>query len=169
MDNLLLEPIGVIHTPFIEPAGMPIQPAGAVGVKGTVEVFPEFSDGLKDIEGFSHIILIFHFNRSKGFKLQVSPFLEDEVHGVFAVRAPKRPNPIGISIVKLIKREDNILYIDNPDMIDGTPLLDIKPYIPDFDAYPNAVAGWQQKHRGKVHKKVSDSRFHPTRGGNCNS
>ena len=160
MDNVLLEPIGVIHTPFKEPAGMPIQPAGAIGVKGTVEVFPEFSDGLKDIEGFSHIILIFHFNRSKGFKLQVSPFLEDEVHGVFAIRAPKRPNPIGLSIVKLTRREDNILYIDNPDMIDGTPLLDIKPYIPDFDAYPDAIAGWQEEHRGKVNKKRSDSRFH---------
>ena len=159
MDDLTLKPIGVIHTPFKEPAGMPIQPAGADGVKGTVEIFPEFSDGLKNIEGFSHIILIFHFNRSEGFKLQVSPFLEDEVHGVFAVRAPKRPNPIGISIVKLIKRENNILHIDNPDMLDGTPLLDIKPYIPDFDAYPDAVAGWQEKHRGKVRKQKSDGRF----------
>ena len=159
MNDLTLKPIGVIHTPFKETAGMPIQPAGADGVKGTVEIFPEFTDGLKDIEGFSHIILIFHFNRSEGFKLQVSPFLEDDVHGVFAVRAPKRPNPIGISIVKLIEKENNILHIDNPDMLDETPLLDIKPYIPDFDAYPDAIAGWQEKHRGKVNKQKSDDRF----------
>ena len=138
---------------------MPIQPAGAHGVKGTVEIFPEFSDGLQDIEGFSHIILIFHFNKSESFKLKVAPFLENEVHGVFAVRAPKRPNPIGISIVKLLRRVGNIIHIDNPDMLDGTPLLDIKPYIPDFDAYPDAVAGWQEKHKGKVHKQKSDDRF----------
>jgi tRNA (adenine37-N6)-methyltransferase len=159
MDKRIFNPIGVIHTPFKETTGMPIQPPGADGVKGRVEIFPEFSDGLKDIEGFSHIILIFHFNRSEGFKLQVSPFLEDEVHGVFAVRAPKRPNPIGLSIVRLEKREGNIIYIDNPDMLDGTPLLDLKPYIPDFDAYPDAIAGWQEKHRGKVRKQKSDNRF----------
>ena len=159
MKKIEFKPIGVIHTPFTETTGMPIQPPGADGKKGTVEIFSEFSDGLKDIEGFSHVILIFHFNRSEGFKLQVSPFLEDEVHGVFAVRAPKRPNPIGISIVKLIKKENNILYIDNPDMLDGTPLLDIKPYIPDFDAYPDAIAGWQEKHKGKVRKQKSDNRF----------
>lgn len=158
-NKIEFSPIGIIHTPFKETAGMPIQPPGASGIKGTVEVFPEFSAGLKDIEGFSHIILIFYFDRSKDYKLQVSPFLEDDVHGVFAIRAPKRPNPVGISIVKLIKRENNILYIDNPDMLDGTPLLDIKPYIPDFDAYPEAVAGWQEKHKGKVRKHKSDNRF----------
>ena len=158
-NKITFSPIGVIHTPFKETAGMPIQPAGAHGVKGTVEIFPEFSDGLQDIESFSHIILIFHFNKSESFKLKVSPFLENEVHGVFAVRAPKRPNPIGISIVKLLKRKGNIIYIDNPDMLDGTPLLDIKPYIPDFDAYPNAVAGWQEKHKGKVSHHKSDDRF----------
>ena len=159
MENITFEPIDVIHTPFKELTGMPIQPAGAHGIKGTVEIFLEFCDGLQDIEDFSHIILVFHFNRSKNFKLKVSPFLENKVHGVFAVRAPKRPNPIGISIVKLLKREGNIIYIDNPDMLDGTPLLDIKPYIPDFDAYPDAVAGWQEKHKGKVHKQKSDDRF----------
>lgn len=154
------KPIGIINSPFTKTGGMPIQPAGAAGVNGTVEVFPEFSDGLQDIEGFSHIILVYYFDRSEDFKLKVSPFLENEVHGVFAVRAPKRPNPIGISIVELLKRENNILYIDNPDMLDGTPLLDIKPYIPDFDAYPDAVAGWQEKHKGKVRKHKSDDRFH---------
>ena len=103
--------------------------------------------------------MLFHLHFSDGYKLQLSPFLEDEVHGVFAVRAPRRPNPIGLSIVKLIKRENNILFIDNPDMLDGTPLLDIKPYIPDFDSYPDAVSGWQEKHRGKVTNHKSDERF----------
>ena len=158
-EKVEFKPIGIIHTPFKETNGMPIQPPGALGVKGTVEVFPEFSEGLQDIEGFSHIILIFHFDRSEDFKLKVSPFLENEIHGVFAVRAPKRPNPIGISIVKLLRRDENILSIDNPDMLDGTPLLDIKPYIPDFDSYPDAVAGWQEKHKGKVRKYKSDNRF----------
>ncbi|MCF6175189.1 MAG: tRNA (N6-threonylcarbamoyladenosine(37)-N6)-methyltransferase TrmO [Victivallaceae bacterium] len=157
--EITFKPIGIIHTPFKELAGMPIQPAGAHGKHGTVELFPAFSDGLKDIEGFSHIILLYHLNRSNDFKLQVAPFLEDEKHGVFAVRAPKRPNQIGMSIVKLVKREGSIIYIDNPDMLDGTPLLDIKPYIPDFDAYPDAVAGWCEKHRGKVENHKSDNRF----------
>ena len=159
MKDLKFQQIGVIHTPHIEKKGMPIQPPGAEGVKGTVEVFAKFAKGLKDIEGFSHIILIFGFHKSEGYELQVSPFLEDEQHGVFAVRAPKRPNPIGLSVVKLEKRDGNILYIDNPDMLDGTPLLDIKPYIPDFDAYPDAVSGWQEKHKGKVCKHKSDVRF----------
>jgi tRNA-Thr(GGU) m(6)t(6)A37 methyltransferase TsaA len=158
-EEITYRPVGIIHTPFKEKSGMPIQPPGAEGVKGHIEVFPEFADGLKDIEGFSHIILIFHFNRSEGYKLQVKPFLEDRVHGVFAVRAPRRPNPVGISVVRLEKRENNILYIDNPDMLDGTPLLDIKPYIPDFDAYPDAVAGWQSRHSGKVRHHKSDKRF----------
>ena len=157
--EIIFKPIGIIHTPFKELVGMPIQPAGACGKQGTVEVFSEFGDGLKDIEGFSHIILLYYLNRSHGFKLQVSPFMEDEKHGLFAVRAPKRPNQIGMSIVKLVKREANIIYIDNPDMLDGTPLIDIKPYIPDFDAYPDAVAGWCEKHRGKVKNHKSDNRF----------
>ena len=159
MENINFRQIGTIHTPFREAAGMPIQPPGAKGANGRVEVFPEYSDGLKDIEGFSHIILLFYFHKSEGFKLQVSPFLEQEIHGVFAVRAPRRPNPVGISIVKLERREGNILFIDNPDIIDGTPLLDIKPYIPDFDSYPDAVPGWQAKHHGKVSNFKSDGRF----------
>ena len=159
MKDFTFSPIGIIHTPHQEKKGMPIQPPGAEGIKGTVELLPEFSDGLKDIEGFSHIILIFCFHKSEGYNLQLSPFMEDDIHGVFAIRAPRRPNPIGISIVKLDRREGNILYIDNPDMLDGTPLLDIKPYIPDFDSYPDAIAGWQEKHRGKVRKHKSDNRF----------
>lgn len=159
MNKIEFNPIGIIHTPFTNKSGMPIQPPGAIGTKGKVEVFPEFTDGLKDLEGFSHIFLVFYFHKSTDFKLQVSPFLEDEVHGVFAIRAPNRPNPIGISIVRLEKIENNILYIDNPDILDGTPLLDIKPYIADFDSYPSSIAGWQDKHKGKVSNKKSDKRF----------
>lgn len=159
MNKFTFNPIGIIHTPHKERVGMPIQPPGANGVKGTIEVVAKFADGLKDIEGFSHIIVLFCFHKSEGYKLQVSPFLEDDKHGLFAVRAPNRPNPIGMSIVKLEKRDGNILYIDNPDMLDGTPLLDIKPYISDFDSYPDAVSGWQEKHKGKVRKHKSDNRF----------
>ena len=158
-ETFTFKKIGIIHTPYKERAGMPIQPPGAEGVKGTIELFAEFEEGLKDIEGFSHIIVIFCFHKSEGYKLQTAPFMENDIHGLFAVRAPRRPNPIGISVVKLQKREGNILYIDNPDMLDGTPLLDIKPYIPDFDAYPDARSGWQEKHKGKVRKHKSDNRF----------
>jgi tRNA (adenine37-N6)-methyltransferase len=159
MDKVEFSPIGMIYTPFDKAEGMPIQPRGGNGESGKIEVFSGYADGLKDVESFSHIMLIYHFNRSNGFKLQVSPFLEDDIHGVFAVRAPKRPNPIGVSIVKVISRENNVIHFENPDMLNETPLLDIKPYIPDFDSYPNAVAGWCEKHRGKVATHRSDSRF----------
>ncbi len=159
MKNITFNPIGIIHSPFKELGNMPIQPKGGEGIKGSVELFDEFADGLLDIEGFSHIILLFHCHLSDGFKLQAKPFLEDVKHGVFAIRAPKRPNSIGMSIVQLLSRKENILEIENLDIVDGTPLLDIKPYIPDFDAYPDAVAGWIEKHKGKVGKHRSDDRF----------
>ncbi|MCK4981464.1 MAG: tRNA (N6-threonylcarbamoyladenosine(37)-N6)-methyltransferase TrmO [Victivallaceae bacterium] len=152
-------PIGVINSPFDEPVNMPIQSASAAGVAGTVEIYNEFVPGLKDIEGFSHIILIYVFHRSDGYKLQTKPFLEDVVHGVFAVRAPKRPNPIGFSVVKLMKRQNNILHIENVDILNGTPLLDIKPYVPEFDCLANASSGWVDKHHEKITGKKSDGRF----------
>ena len=112
---------------------MPIQPTGAKGIQGTVEILPEFQAGLNDLEGFSHIILLYHLHRSEGFKLTVTPFLDDQPRGLFATRAPKRPNSIGLSVVKLVRQEENILHIENVDILDGTPLLDIKPYIPVFE------------------------------------
>ncbi|MCK5852369.1 tRNA (N6-threonylcarbamoyladenosine(37)-N6)-methyltransferase TrmO [bacterium] len=157
--KFIFTPIGVINSPFDEPVDMPIQSASASGVTGTVEIYDEFVPGLKDIEGFSHIILLYAFHRSDGYKLQVKPFLEDVVHGVFSVRAPKRPNPIGFSIVKLINRERNILYIENLDILNGTPLLDIKPYVPGFDYFPEASSGWVGKHKEKISNKKSDGRF----------
>jgi len=152
-------PIGIIHSPFMESEGMPIQPAGAVGVKGTVEVFEDFHTGLKDLDGFSHIILLYHFHRSHGFNLHVVPFMDSEPRGLFATRAPKRPNPIGLSVVQLDKIEEGVLHIQAVDILDGTPLLDIKPYVPEFDAQVKAQTGWLGKAGKTVSSRKSDDRF----------
>jgi tRNA-Thr(GGU) m(6)t(6)A37 methyltransferase TsaA len=152
-------PIGIIHTPFKKTENMPIQPAGAGGVKGTVEVFEDFRQGLKDLEGFSHIILLYHFHRSRSFNLHVVPFLDSEPRGLFATRAPGRPNPIGLSVVQLDTMEGGTLHIKNVDIIDGTPLLDIKPYVPQFHAPGPVRTGWLENVGKTVSKKKSDSRF----------
>jgi tRNA-Thr(GGU) m(6)t(6)A37 methyltransferase TsaA len=154
-----LKPIGIIHTPFTKLEGMPIQPKGAVGIRGTIELFDEYHAGLKDLDGFSHIILLYHFHRSHGFKLQVVPFMDSELRGLFATRAPKRPNPIGISVVQLDKIENDVLHIQNVDIIDGTPLLDIKPYVPEFDNPQNIRTGWVGQARKTVSSRKSDDRF----------
>jgi len=138
---------------------MPIQPAGAAGVKGTVEVFEDFHPGLKDLDGFSHIILLYHFHRSQGFNLRVVPFMDSEPRGLFATRAPKRPNPIGLSVVQLDKIEDGVLHIQAVDILDGTPLLDIKPYVPEFDAQAEIRTGWLEKTTKTVSTRKSDDRF----------
>jgi tRNA-Thr(GGU) m(6)t(6)A37 methyltransferase TsaA len=153
------KPIGIVHSPFSALDGMPIQPAGATGIRGTAEVFPEYQDGLKDLEGFSHIILLYHFHRSTDFELQVVPFLDSELRGVFATRAPKRPNPIGLSVVKLQKIRGNILHIENVDILDGTPLLDVKPYVPEFDEQTSVRTGWLEGARRTVSQRRSDKRF----------
>jgi tRNA-Thr(GGU) m(6)t(6)A37 methyltransferase TsaA len=152
-------PIGIIHSPFMVPEGMPIQPTSAAGIKGTVEVFENFHPGLKDLDGFSHIILLYHFHRSHGLNLHVVPFMDSEPRGLFATRAPKRPNPIGISVVQLDKIEDGVLHIQNVDILDGTPLLDIKPYVPEFDAQVEVRTGWLEKARKTVSSRKSDDRF----------
>ncbi|MGD2270820.1 MAG: tRNA (N6-threonylcarbamoyladenosine(37)-N6)-methyltransferase TrmO [Desulfobacterales bacterium] len=152
-------PIGIIHSPFTELADMPIQPAGAAGVKGTVEVVEDFHPGLKDLEGFSHIILLYHFHRSHSFNLQIVPFMDSAPRGLFATRAPKRPNPIGLSIVQLDKIENGVLHIRNVDILEGTPLLDIKPYVPEFDAQVEVRTGWLEKVRKTVADRKSDARF----------
>ncbi|MCK9296805.1 MAG: tRNA (N6-threonylcarbamoyladenosine(37)-N6)-methyltransferase TrmO [Desulfobulbaceae bacterium] len=153
------QPIGIIHTPFTELDGMPIQPAGAAGVKGRVEVFAEYREGLQDLDGFSHIILLYHLHRSKGFTLQVVPFLDTRLRGVFATRAPKRPNPIGLSVVRLRRVEGGVLYVENVDILDATPLIDIKPYVPEFDDQGQARTGWLAEAQGVVIQKKSDRRF----------
>ena len=154
-----LKPIGIIHTPFTDPAGMPIQPAGAQGVEGRVEVFEEYSAGLKDLDGFSHIVLLYIFHRSRGFRLQVVPFMDTEPRGLFATRAPKRPNPVGLSVVRLDRIEGGTLHILNVDMLDGTPLIDIKPYVPEFDSHTHVRTGWLEKARKTVKKRQSGDRF----------
>ncbi|MDD2761748.1 MAG: tRNA (N6-threonylcarbamoyladenosine(37)-N6)-methyltransferase TrmO [Methylomonas sp.] len=152
-------PIGIIHSPFLEPENMPIQPAGAAGIEGTVEVFENFQAGLKDLDGFSHIILLYHFHLSRSFDLQVIPFMDTVYRGLFSTRAPKRPNAIGLSIVQLDKIEHGVLYIRNVDILDGTPLLDIKPYVPEFDAQTNVRIGWLEKAGKQVISRKSDDRF----------
>jgi len=151
--------IGTIHTPHKIKEGMPIQSSGAKGVKGTIKLKMRYVKGLLDLDGFSHIYLIYHFHKSIGFKLQVMPFLDDKLHGVFSTRAPKRPNSIGLSVVKLISIKDNILEIENVDMIDGTPLLDIKPYISEFDIHDIEKGGWIEKKTGNLGEVKSDDRF----------
>jgi tRNA-Thr(GGU) m(6)t(6)A37 methyltransferase TsaA len=159
LDSILCRPIGIIHTPFKELENMPIQPSGAAGIRGTAELFSEFAEGLKDLDGFSHIILLYRFHESRGYKLMVTPFLDSEPRGVFATRAPKRPNPIGLSIVSLVQIRGSSLEIENVDILDGTPLLDIKPYVPEFDHQENCRIGWLEQARGKVRSKKSDKRF----------
>jgi len=159
MKKIVYEPIGIIHSPFKDIKGTPIQPTGAKGIAGTIEIYPEFAEGLKDLEGFSHIILIYHFHLSKGYSLKVTPFMDENLRGVFATRAPKRPNPIGISVVKLRKIEGNILNIEDVDIIDCTPLLDIKPYVPEFDVQEIEKIGWLSQKAERVHKFKSDERF----------
>jgi len=138
---------------------MPIQPAGAAGVKGTVEVFEDFHPALKDLDGFSHIILLYQFHRSQSFNLHVVPFMDSEPRGLFATRAPKRPNPIGLSTVQLDKIEGGVLHIQNVDILDGTTLLDIKPYVPEFDTQVEVRTGWLEKARKSVSSRKSDDRF----------
>ena len=152
-------PIGVIHSPFTDTADMPIQTAGAAGVQGTVEIFPEYAAGLQDLAGFSYIILLYHFHRSKASSLLVRPFLDRQPRGVFATRAPRRPNSIGISVVKLVEVVDQELRIEYVDVLDGTPLLDIKPYIPEVDAHTVARVGWLEAVRDQFGYQRSDHRF----------
>ncbi|MBN1781506.1 tRNA (N6-threonylcarbamoyladenosine(37)-N6)-methyltransferase TrmO [bacterium] len=154
-----MKPIGIIHTPFQKPEGMPIQPSGAAGVKGTVEVFREFRAGLKDVDGFSHLVLIYRFHQSSGFCLEVVPFMDSRTRGLFATRAPRRPNPIGLSVVLLDRIEDGCLYVENVDMLNGTPLLDIKPYVPEFDSPGPVRTGWLEQARKTVADRKSDRRF----------
>ena len=159
MDEIKYRPIGVIHSPFKEPKGTPIQPTAAKGIGGTVQVFPEYAKGLKDIDGFSHLILIYHFHLSRGASLEAKPYMDNEVRGIFAMRGPSRPNPIGLSVVRLIKRERLTLHIQDVDIVDGTPLLDIKPYVPEFDMREVVKIGWLEKRVHKLPAAKDDGRF----------
>jgi tRNA-Thr(GGU) m(6)t(6)A37 methyltransferase TsaA len=157
--QITYKPIGVIHSPFKEPKGTPIQPPSAEGVAGTVEVFLEYVEGLMDLDGFSHIILLYHFHLSRTSSLRVKPYMDDEVHGVFAMRGPSRPNPIGLSIVRLVRVEGPVLHIRDVDIVDGTPVLDIKPYVPQFDARDVERIGWLDEQVHKLPTMQDDGRF----------
>jgi tRNA-Thr(GGU) m(6)t(6)A37 methyltransferase TsaA len=151
--------IGIVHSPHKSSEGIPIQPIGARGIKAEIEIFEEYREGLKDLDGFSHIIVLYHFHKSKDFNLTVKPFLDEEIRGVFATRAPKRPNSIGLSVLKLIKIDKNILHVENVDILDGTPVLDIKPYASHFDYVENERIGWLEKNINKSSDKKADNRF----------
>ncbi len=159
METIEYRPIGRIHSPFKTPEGAPIQPAAARGINGKIEIFPDYEKGLQDLAGFSHIFMLYHFHQSAKFSLTVKPYLDDEYHGVLATRAPSRPNPIGISVVRLMKIESCDLHIQNVDVIDGTPLLDIKPYVPAFDVHPADRIGWIADKTEQIDKTVGDGRF----------
>jgi tRNA-Thr(GGU) m(6)t(6)A37 methyltransferase TsaA len=157
--KIKFEPIGIIHSPYTKLHGMPIQPSAARGVKGQVEVYEKYLPALSDLGEFSHIYLLYHFHLTKSAQLKVIPFLDDQERGLFATRAPKRPNPIGLSVVKLIRIEGHILHIENIDVIDGTPLLDIKPYIYEMEAVKNLRIGWLEKYTSGINSQLSDKRF----------
>ena len=144
MNTITYTPIGIIHSPYMEEKGTPIQGKYAPeDVRAEIEIFEEFAAGLKDVEGFSHLYILFHFHKSNYFNLIQKSYIEKDVErGIFAVRSPYRPNAIGLSIVRLIEQKDNILIIGDVDMLDGTPVLDIKPYIPDFETDDEIRTGW---------------------------
>jgi tRNA-Thr(GGU) m(6)t(6)A37 methyltransferase TsaA len=158
-ESIIYRPIGIIHTPFAEAKKMPIQPAAAKGIEGTIDIKPEFEEGLKDLDGFSNIILLYHLHLSSGFSLEVIPFLDDKLRGVFATRAPRRPNPIGLSVVRLLGINKTTLHIQNIDVVDGTPLLDIKPYVPEFDDQKAEKIGWLSDKIDRIREIKSDERF----------
>jgi len=157
--NIQLSPIGTIQSPFKKPEGMPIQPTGAKDIRGQVIIERAFVEGLSDLDGFSHIILLYFFHHSKGYDLRVKPFMDNERRGLFSTRAPRRPNSIGLSIVRLLGLEGNVLQIQGVDILDGTPLLDIKPYVPKFDSVKTLSTGWLEKNAVKSETMRSDKRF----------
>jgi tRNA-Thr(GGU) m(6)t(6)A37 methyltransferase TsaA len=152
-----VKPIGIIHSPFKNPDRMPIQPTFANGAEGIVEVLPQFAAGLKDLEGFERIWLLYWFHKASKTKLKVKPYMDNIERGLFATRAPCRPNPIGISAVRLLRICGNRLYVADIDVLDNTPLLDIKPYIPEFDHFEVKRIGWVEKAQSE--KKRADNRF----------
>lgn len=153
-----MTPIGIIHTPFERPENMPIQSKGGMEYEGIIEIYPQYTPGLKDLDGFSHLYLLYLFDRQEGYDLQVKPFLDEVKRGVFATRAPRRPNPLGLSIVKLEGIEGNQLRVSGIDVLNQTPLLDIKPYTSKFDVFTDVKDGWLENTPDVKHHR-SDHRF----------
>jgi tRNA-Thr(GGU) m(6)t(6)A37 methyltransferase TsaA len=159
LEAITYTPIGVVHSPFTTLEGMPLQTVAAQGVRGSVEFAPAFRAGVKDLEAFSHLILLTHLHRMTGYALEVTPYLDDHAHGVFATRSPRRPNPLGLSVVRLLTVEDGTLLIEDVDILDGAPVLDIKPYVPAFDARETDRIGWYAGRLDRVHTTRADERF----------
>jgi tRNA (adenine37-N6)-methyltransferase len=158
-EPVTFRPIGIIRTPFVDAEGMPIQATAAVGVPGRIEIDAEFVEGLADLDGFSHLILVYHLHRMTAPRLTVTPFLDDRPHGIFATRSPARPNPIGLSTVRLVAIEGSTLEVEDVDMVDGTPLLDIKPYVPAFDERDDVRVGWFTERLSGLPGARADDRF----------
>jgi tRNA (adenine37-N6)-methyltransferase len=142
--SVTFRPIGILHSPHRRAAATPIQPVYAADCRGRAEIFPEYAAGLADIEGFSHLYLLYWLHRAQPPRLRVTPYLQDAEHGVFATRAPCRPNAIGLSLVRLLRREGNVLHLGGVDMLDGTPLLDLKPFAPRYDTVEHPRGGWTE-------------------------
>jgi tRNA (adenine37-N6)-methyltransferase len=157
--EITFQPIGVIRTPFERPEGMPVQPTAGLGIRGTIELDPAYAEGLADLEGFSHLILLYHFHRVGEARLTVVPFLDDRPHGLFATRSPARPNPIGLSTVRLVGISGSTLDIEDVDILDGTPLLDMKPYVAPLDDRPGARIGWYEGRLTDIAHARADDRF----------
>lgn len=158
MEKICYKPIGIVHSKFKDSTEVPIQPVFSKD-EGVIEVYPEFLDGLKDVGGFSHIYLIYHLHLSKGFSLKVIPFLDNVERGVFSTRAPKRPNNIGLSILEIKKIEGNKIHVLGIDIIDKTPVLDIKPYVSLFDSKSDTKDGWFSGKELGNKTYLSDNRF----------
>ena len=159
-EKIELTPIGVIHTPFKTREDVPIQSTGGQDVEGVVEVYPEYADGLADLDGFSHLLIVYHFHLSETYKLKVVPFMDTVERGLFSTRAPRRPNPIGVSVVRLERIDGNKVHIRGIDMVDGTPLLDIKPCVPHLYPSPDEVRmGWLEGKADRMRERRSDDRF----------
>jgi tRNA-Thr(GGU) m(6)t(6)A37 methyltransferase TsaA len=169
-NSITMQAIGTIHSPFIEAAGTPIQPVYGCDVEGKILIDESYAPALDDIEGFERIWVIYWMDRTGVFKPRVIPYRDTVEHGLFATRSPNRPNPIGMSVVRFVRREGAVLFVADMDILDGTPLLDLKPYVPKFDCYQNSRAGWFDK--AGVDRRFADGRFHnqdSNKSGSSNS
>jgi tRNA (adenine37-N6)-methyltransferase len=159
MQSIVYKPIGFVHSAYSQPEGTPIQSAFAQNTGAVIVLCPQYREGLDGLEGFSHIYILYHLHLVGNKGLKVTPFLDDKPHGIFATRSPARPNPIGISVVALEKIEGNRLYINNVDILDGTPVLDIKPYLPRFDCFETSRNGWFENKQNLMSTACDDGRF----------
>jgi tRNA-Thr(GGU) m(6)t(6)A37 methyltransferase TsaA len=157
--TITYSPIGHCITPHKELTGMPIQPVGARGVKGCIQVLPQYAEGLKDLEGFSHVFVLYHLHRVEGYDLMVKPFLDNDLHGIFATRSPRRPNPMGLSVLRITGVHGNLVRVEDVDMLDGTPVIDIKPFVADFDLRGADRFGWFEGRSDNATTMRSDDRF----------